>query len=102
MRLFILNLILLKPITIEGVANSDLGQHNAAIADYGTTIRLKPDYVEAYYNRGGLRSELNQNDSAIADYDEVIRLKPDYAEGYLLRGLAKTALGSYNSGGYRS
>ena len=56
-------------------------------------IRLKPDYAEAYNNRGNAKVALGQYAEAIADYDEAIRLKPDYAEAYYIRGFAKGALG---------
>ena len=58
-------------------------------------IRLKPDYAEAYNNRGNAKVALGQHAEAIADYDEAIRLKPDYAEAYYIRGFAKGALGQY-------
>ena len=65
----------------------------AAIADYGTAIRLKPDYVSAYYSRGDAKAALGQYFAAIADYDTAIRLKPDDANAYSSRGFAKHMLG---------
>ena len=56
-------------------------------------IRLNPDLVEAYSNRGVAKAELGQYEAAIADYDEAIRLKPDHVEAYINRGIAKTVLG---------
>ena len=41
-----------------------------AIADYDEAIRLKPDYAEAYNNRGTEKGALGQRDEAIADYDD--------------------------------
>jgi len=74
---------------------------DAAIADYSKAIELKPDFADAYYNRGlaeqakaftfggrqgTTRSEL---DGAIADYSKAIELKPDFADAYYNRGKAK-------------
>ena len=66
-----------------------------AIDAYDRAIRLKPDYAEAYSNRGVAKSDLGRHDEAIADYDEAIRLKPDYAEVYSNLGDAKNDLGWY-------
>ena len=83
-----------------------------------TRIRLKPDYADAFINRGatnttpsptmtrrsasnrttpktttGALQTLGRYDGALADYDETIRLKPDYADAFINRGIAKTVLG---------
>ncbi len=63
------------------------------IADYGKAIELKPDDVEAYYNRGFTKQAKGDLDGAIADWTRAIELKPDYAEAYSNRGVAKRAKG---------
>ena len=55
-------------------------------------IRLKPDYAEAYRNRGAAKGSLGQYEDAIADCAEAVRLKPGYAVAYNNRGAAKAAL----------
>ena len=64
-----------------------------AITAYSQSLRLKPDYAEAYNNRGAAKDALGRHDDALADYAEAIRLKPDLAEAYGNRGNAKNALG---------
>ena len=66
-----------------------------ALADYAEAIRLKPDYAEAYNNRGILKAKLGRHDDALADYDEAIRLKADHARPYYNRGILKAKLGRY-------
>ena len=56
---------------------------------YTEAIRLKPDYADAYYNRGIARKANGDSDGAIKDYTEAIRLKPDYADAYSGRGSAR-------------
>ena len=58
-------------------------------------IRLKPDFTEAYYNRGIAKEGLGQYQDAIADFDEAIRLKPNFAEAHHSRGIAKAGLGQH-------
>ncbi|MBV9733977.1 MAG: tetratricopeptide repeat protein [Verrucomicrobia bacterium] len=38
-------------------------------------IGLRPDFADAYYNRGLAYDRLRQHDKAAADYSEVVRLK---------------------------
>src|SRR5215472_10819470 len=46
---------------------------------YTEAIRLKPDFAEAYSNRGDLSRDKGDRDGALTDYTEAVRLKPDYA-----------------------
>ena len=71
-----------------GVIAYQTGNHQFAVDLIGQAIALKPDYAEAYSNRGNALKELNQLDAAVASYDKAIALKPDYAEAYSNRGNA--------------
>ena len=66
-----------------------------AIAAYDQAIRLKPDYAEAYSNRGNEKNTLGRHEDAIADCNQAVRLKPDLAEAYNNRGNAKSDLGHH-------
>ena len=81
----------------RGRAKHNLGQYEAAIADYDNAIRLKPNYALAYNNRGLAKYYLGQYEAAIADYDNAIRLKPNYVFAYNNRGLTKHDLGQYEA-----
>ena len=73
--------------TNRGLANKTTGhQGDKAIADFSEAIRLKPDFVFAFNNRGNAYYGKGQFDRAIEDYDEAIRLKPDFAEAFRNRG----------------
>lgn len=78
-----------------GYIRSEMRDLKGAIADFSQAIRLKPDYVSAYNNRGIARDMLKQHAAAISDYDAVIRLKPDYVIAYNNRGIAKANLGRH-------
>jgi tetratricopeptide (TPR) repeat protein len=86
-----------KDIVFFQLANSHYskGDYKNAIADYNQAIKLKPDYAEAYYNRGLTYNYQGNYTAAIADYNQAIKLKPDYAEAYNNRGLAYADQGNY-------
>ena len=64
-----------------------------AIEYLNKAIRLKPDYLNAYRERGSFYYKLEQYELAINDYDEVIRLKPKDCSAYDMRGHAYFARG---------
>src|ERR1017187_3054635 len=60
---------------------------------YTEAIRLKPDYADAYNNRGNARQAKGDVEGALQDYTEALRLKPDYAKAYHSRGAARHVKG---------
>jgi len=66
-------------------------------------IELKPDYAEAWCNRGNALNDLKRHGEALSSYDRAIELKPDCAEAWSNRGVAlnylkrhEEALASYD------
>lgn len=66
--------------------------------DLDNVIRLAPDFVYAYYNRGNVLSMLKDYRAALADYDKAVELNPDFAEAYFNRGLTRIFLGENKLG----
>jgi tetratricopeptide (TPR) repeat protein len=62
------------------LAYNALSQYQKAVASCGDAIRLKPNFAEAYYNRGLGYDRLKEYDKAAADYGEVIRIKQGQAQ----------------------
>ena len=62
---------------------------------YNNAIGLRPDYADAYNDRGVLKGALGQYENAIADLNQAIQLDPGSAEPYVNRGMAKDALGRH-------
>lgn len=52
----------------RGNAWSDLGEFNNALKDYDLAFQSKPDYNEAYYNRGIVFEKQNQLEKAKAEF----------------------------------
>ncbi len=72
-----------------------MSKYDLAIKDYDEVIRLDPNNVGVYNNRGAAKAELGQYEEAIDDYNELIRLIPDFGIAYNNRGVAKAELGQY-------
>jgi tetratricopeptide (TPR) repeat protein len=73
---------------------SGVHQYDRAIADFTTAIQLRPDYAEAYNDRGFAYYLKGDGERAIADYTRAIELRPNYPKAYNSRGVA------YMSHGY--
>ena len=72
------------------------GNNDKAIANYDQALKLKPDYADAYYNRGNAYADKAEYDRAIADYDQALKLKPDLDMAYNNRGSAYYYKGEYD------
>ena len=68
------------------------------IRDYDTCIRLNPDFIYAYFNKGNIRCMQRDYRSAILEYNEAIKRNPDFAEAYFNRGLTRLSLGDADKG----
>lgn len=80
------------------------GELDAALADYGISIRIEPDNVESYDYRADVYQQQGDLDRALADYDQASRIDPTYAAAYYSGGLiyekkgdVKNARSEYNS-----
>jgi hypothetical protein len=60
---------------------------------YTEAIRLKPDYADAYINRGIARRNKDDLNGAIKDFTEAIRLEPNEAESFHDRAYARRLKG---------
>ena len=78
----------------RGLAYSERGNLEGAIADFNEAIDLNPDLAKAYNNRGVAYFGRGNLEGAIADYNEAIRLNPDDADAYNNRGVAYSKQGN--------
>ncbi len=80
-------------LNILGSVLQKQGKQQEAMKCYDIVIQIKPDYINAYYNRGIILSKLGLSKRALKDFEIVIQLKPDYAEAYYLLGNTFITLG---------
>lgn len=79
----------------RGVKKGEEEDWQGAIADFTEALRLNPNLIEAYNNRGTAYSILGENPKAIADYNEAIRLMPNEPEAYYNRGVTYREMKDY-------
>ena len=66
-----------------GLTKEDLGQEG--LKDFDEAIRLKPDYFDAYFERGLVLKELQEYPSALDDFNKAIELSPNDISVYCER-----------------
>ncbi|MEM2979861.1 MAG: tetratricopeptide repeat protein [Thermoproteota archaeon] len=69
------------------------GAHEIALKIFDRATQLKPNYVEAWYNKGLALHRLGRIEEALRCYDEAIRIKPNYAEAWSSKGAVLYSLG---------
>ena len=80
----------------KGLTCANREQYDKAIDHYTEVLKLNPQQVEVYNNRGNAYRAKGNSDCAIEDYNTAIKLKPDYAEAYNNRGNAYRAKGEFD------
>ena len=59
---------------------------------------MRPDYAEAFVNRGVTLHELKRFDEALASYDRAIALRPDYAQAHFNEAVCRMLTGEFDRG----
>lgn len=75
-----------KAYNNRGVARTDNGDSDGAIADLTQAIALDPKDANTYNNRGLARVDNGDLDEAIEDFTQAIALDPTFAAAYNNRG----------------
>lgn len=73
-----------------------LNKISDAFHDFDSAILLKPDYAEAWSNRGILKGRQGDTQGALKDLSTAIQLNPLYAKAYLNRGIAYLTINDIN------
>ncbi len=80
----------------RGTAYLQKGDYDRALADFNQTIKLQPNFVQAYANRGLIYLTKSDNDRALADLNQTLKLQPNFVPAYNNRGLIYYTKGNYD------
>lgn len=80
----------------KGLTAGNKGDYLQAIEYYDTAIKLNPQLVSAYNNRGEAYYRIGNYDSAIQDYTRALELGTDFMETYCNRSEAWLHLGEWD------
>jgi len=72
------------------------GKYELAIKAIEKAIELKPDYADAWYNKGVALKDLGRYDEALKANEKAIELKPDSAGAWYNKGAILSNLGRYD------
>ena len=80
----------------RGVALTNKGDFDRAIADFTLAIHLNPaEAGVALSNRCAVRTTIGQLNAALADCNEAVRLTPDDPQARAVRGITYLKMGDY-------
>lgn len=71
------------------------GDHQSGLEMYNKALKLKPDYADAFYNRGLTYFYLKNYQAALNDYDAAIRYSPNLAVAWHNRAGTNFTVGRY-------
>ncbi len=70
----------------RGLDFAGAGDDAQALASFDETLRLSPNYAQAYNARGVIHRRLGDTSTALADHSRAIELEPTFVEAFLNRG----------------
>jgi len=70
---------------MDGVSKMIAEDYKAAIHDYNKAIELKPDFVEAYIQRGTAYFKLGDYKAALQNFSKYMESEPIYSYNYFYR-----------------
>lgn len=82
----------------QGVAKSQFGDYQGAIADYTKALEINPNWAEVLYHRGFASYKMQDYRSADLDYTKALFLDPYLVEVYYYRGLCRMKLRYIHAG----
>ncbi len=85
-----------RPYNNRGIAYGNRGEHDKALSDFNSALRISPNYADAYNSRGVAYARTGKHDKAISDFDHALRSNPKYAKAYYNRGTSYFEKGKFD------
>src|ERR1700742_2881007 len=65
-------------LNLLAVIHTSLGRNEAALSCYDRALLLRPDFIQAFSNRGAVLKQMKRYDEALVSYDRAISVQPDH------------------------
>ena len=65
-------------LNLLAVINMGLGRSEAALANYDRALALRPDFMEAWSNRGAVLKGMRRHKEALDSFDRALALQPEH------------------------
>lgn len=75
------------------------GEPEASLTSYDQAIACRPEYLQAWYNRGLLAMDLQHDDEALRSFQEILRFSPQSADAANAIAVLYLRQGKYDQAG---
>ena len=86
----------MKFITTWVLHLKEQDKFDEAVEAYDRALSLKPDYFEAYNNKGNALKDQGKLEEAISSYKKAIKIKPDFADAHFNKGISLHGQGKFD------
>jgi hypothetical protein len=87
-----------EALSLLSLIAAQQGDFALALAGYDRVIAIKPDFADAYSNRGASLAALNRWNEALANFDQAIAIRPEHAEAHFSRAIIWLLQGDFTRG----
>jgi tetratricopeptide repeat protein/glycosyl transferase family 9 (putative heptosyltransferase) len=87
-----------EALSLLALVAAQQGDFARALVSYDRIIAIKPDFADAYSNRGVSFAELNRPGEALANFDQAIAIDPGHVEAHVGRAITWLLLGDFARG----
>ena len=87
-----------EALSLLALIAAQQGDFAHALVSYDRIIAIKPDFADAYSNRGASFAALNRPNEALANFDRAIGIDPDHVEAHVGRAITRLLLGDFVRG----
>ncbi len=75
------------------------GELDASLTSYDQAIACRPEYLQAWYNRGLVAMELHRDEVALQSFQEILRFSPQSADAANAMAIVYLCQGKYDDAG---
>jgi tetratricopeptide (TPR) repeat protein len=87
-----------EALSLLALVAAQQGDYARALLNYDQVIAIKPDFADAYSNRGASFAALNRPDDAVTNFEQAIAIDSEHVEAHLGRAIVWLLQGDFARG----